>query len=858
MCGKRVALLLYSHFLPAFDSWHHSCKQELYFVPPRNRSSQSTSTFQQRHLPSSKMGFDEFQPSRDEVLLDIREQWNSIKTKMASYDSRPRHDSTGAALTVLTEDVLDTDHAVKDLTNATTIFKVRKCNLTEFKNRFTEEEGRYAIDVLVSGPLLSQEIREELKLREQRVNHGAHWEQFQQQEKQQSKAARISSVRANERALKKAANISSSNSNAIRKAQSSDTWIRRIRLQSPALLKIMSNVQGEIWPSRPRTYFRPFTSLIYFHSQMERALAELEKRWTSFINPDGSIIPMSPTVTTQHDSSIQVGPQEGHEEPVDNCPSALLAMRCYINFMQTEIMTQYHRFDSLDNTDAVKLGPSTIIRFSDLGYLFRTGEYLYRNLDSDNPDKQDFRMGKKIWRCYGMHVADTRHTVAPADHRKYDGPAAAEDDQNDPSIPLMPSRLQPQSDDIAGIDPNFNASSSTPTTSEGFDPAAFIIRAYYIDFTGEEFCTVIKDFPILPYKGLRQITFLPIYPVRFCAEGLPALEGAIKIGERVLHYINARHGTYNAWTVTRAPKGDLVRDANGVVMKHAEHVNSEVLVDFAEAFQVCPGWKPQRTVLRQRTVDQLAEYDEFAVTWWDGMDRKERLGEMTELIPIRTGVGMWAQNKFVSEDELLSKIAENDSRAVYTTRECLRRQDLALISWRVFAYVFQERKFSQLDVRYIVDSAGASKEALNLLRIPQQFKDMIQKSVKGHLIQKAAEKRRLSQARMSQDFIRGKGAGLFILLHGVPGVGKTATAEAVAQTNGKPLFKITCGDLGLTPEQVESSLRGIFRLASLWDCILLMDEVDTFFSQRSKGDGAMTKNALVSGRCLLLHVFFWL
>jgi SpoVK/Ycf46/Vps4 family AAA+-type ATPase len=94
--------------------------------------------------------------------------------------------------------------------------------------------------------------------------------------------------------------------------------------------------------------------------------------------------------------------------------------------------------------------------------------------------------------------------------------------------------------------------------------------------------------------------------------------------------------------------------------------------------------------------------------------------------------------------------------------------------------------------------------------------------------------------------IPGKGDGLFILLHGVPGVGKTATAEAVAQSHGKPLFKITCGDLGLTPESVESRLRHVFRLASLWDCILLLDEVDTFFTQRSKGDAAMTKNALVS------------
>lgn len=79
-------------------------------------------------------------------------------------------------------------------------------------------------------------------------------------------------------------------------------------------------------------------------------------------------------------------------------------------------------------------------------------------------------------------------------------------------------------------------------------------------------------------------------------------------------------------------------------------------------------------------------------------------------------------------------------------------------------------------------------------------------------------------------------------------MGKTATAEAMAQAHGKPLFKITCGDLGLTPDQVESNLRGIFRLAGLWDCILLLDEVDTFFSQRSKADAAMNKNALVSGK----------
>lgn len=794
------------------------------------------------------MGFDEFQPGRDEVLSDLREHMKNLETKLAHFEGRPRHDSM-VARTEMTDDNLDSDQGIKQLTNATTIFKVRKCNVTEFKNRFSEEEGRYAVDVLISGALLSQEIREELKLREQRAEYGLHWEQYQQQQKLQTSAARKSAIKASEKAMKKANNISFSNSKAIRKDQASDTWIRRIRLQSPALLKILSNVQGETWSSRPRTYFRPFSSLFYFHPQMKRVLSDLEQRWASFINPDGSVIPISPTATTapHDDFAIQDG-YEDHEEPVDNCPSALLAMRCYMTFMEAEVIPEYYRWDSLTDTDAINLGPSTLIRFSDLGYLFRTGEFMYRDLDSDEPGKRDFRMGKKTWRCYGMHVPDTRHTVAPSDHHKYDGPAAAEDDHNEPNMnrPSQPT-LQSQSDDATGND------LSTTTANEDFNPAAFIIRAYYIEFTGDEFCAVTKDFPILFYKGLRQITSLPIYPVRFSPEGASYINGAVKIGERVLHYIDTRHGTYNAWSIIRTPKGSPVRDANGVVMKHPEHINSEVLVDFAEAFQSSPGWKPRRTILRQRTVELITESDEFAIMWWDGVDRKRLVGETCEVVPIRTGVGMWAQNKFVTEEDgLLNRIATNDARGVQTTREFLRREDLALISCRVFAYVFQERKFAQLDVRYIVDSAGASTEALNFLRIPQRVKDMIQKSVKGHLIQKAAEKRRVSQERTSQDFIRNKGAGLFILLHGVPGVGKTATAEAVAQTNGKPLFKITCGDLGLTPEQVESSLSGIFRLASLWDCILLMDEVDTFFSQRSKGDGAMTKNALVSGRLLLL------
>lgn len=137
-----------------------------------------------------------------------------------------------------------------------------------------------------------------------------------------------------------------------------------------------------------------------------------------------------------------------------------------------------------------------------------------------------------------------------------------------------------------------------------------------------------------------------------------------------------------------------------------------------------------------------------------------------------------------------------------------------------------------------------SEDAFRDLEIDHRHKRLVKALVKDHL-DKHAKLRMHPVVTMSQDLIRGKGTGLFILLHGVPGVGKSATAEAVAQASKKPLFAITCGDLGVTPQGVEDSLAAIFRLAYQWDCILLLDEAGVFLSRRELGD--LKRNALVSG-----------
>nr|RBQ94338.1 hypothetical protein FVER53263_09839 [Fusarium verticillioides] len=94
------------------------------------------------------------------------------------------------------------------------------------------------------------------------------------------------------------------------------------------------------------------------------------------------------------------------------------------------------------------------------------------------------------------------------------------------------------------------------------------------------------------------------------------------------------------------------------------------------------------------------------------------------------------------------------------------------------------------------------------------------------------------------DIVRGKGKGLILLLHGAPGVGKTTTAECVATYFRKPLFQITCGDLGSTADVVESRLEKKFALASRWGCILLIDEADVFLEARQTEN--FDRNSLVA------------
>lgn len=144
----------------------------------------------------------------------------------------------------------------------------------------------------------------------------------------------------------------------------------------------------------------------------------------------------------------------------------------------------------------------------------------------------------------------------------------------------------------------------------------------------------------------------------------------------------------------------------------------------------------------------------------------------------------------------------------------------------------RRKKWLDLKVDQISDVQW-NKKAFKSLVLESKTKDLIQALVSKQL-----------SIERSTDLIEDKGNGLILLLHGGPGTGKTLTAESVAEIAEKPLYRVTCGDIGIKAEEVEKYLESVLHLGKIWGCVVLLDEADVFLEQRTLED--LARNALVS------------
>ena len=157
---------------------------------------------------------------------------------------------------------------------------------------------------------------------------------------------------------------------------------------------------------------------------------------------------------------------------------------------------------------------------------------------------------------------------------------------------------------------------------------------------------------------------------------------------------------------------------------------------------------------------------------------------------------------------------------------------LLLLPRTINGFNMQNKKWEELEVARMSEVSW-NKEAFQSLVVEPTTKTLIKALVMQQL-----------EKEKGTDLIAGKGQGLIVLLHGGPGTGKTFTAETVAEIAEKPLYRVTCGDLGTEPTEVEKYLESVLYLGKIWDCVVLLDEADVYLEERSME--SLPRNALVS------------
>lgn len=161
---------------------------------------------------------------------------------------------------------------------------------------------------------------------------------------------------------------------------------------------------------------------------------------------------------------------------------------------------------------------------------------------------------------------------------------------------------------------------------------------------------------------------------------------------------------------------------------------------------------------------------------------------------------------------------------------------------RVRGFSFAKKEWLELYLDLIKDITF-SDDAFDSLVIPEDQKEVILSFAESQA----------NNSKVFDDVVSGKGRGHITLLSGPPGVGKTLTAESVAEHMQAPLYMLSSSDLGISPWDVETRLNTILDMVARWDAVLLLDECDIYLEKRSSRD--LERNKLVSVFLRLLEYY---
>ncbi len=332
------------------------------------------------------------------------------------------------------------------------------------------------------------------------------------------------------------------------------------------------------------------------------------------------------------------------------------------------------------------------------------------------------------------------------------------------------------------------------------------LTCQYVDYDGTRWGTNKLNVCIPAYEGTRPITSLQTQPLDFHGDKTALVERLIERGGKVETLAGSHYRAYNGvgWRM------------GNMNVKEKYTVKGRVVIDTYGWNRFNPNMSVYVTALHVKDVPAAAGTGggALAVGEYGGED------EYDDGFDSDDG-GMPVDGFFADEED------EDNKRVTLSDEQKMICTPL------VRGYALKEKLWLNFFVNAVQDIDFSSR-AFDSLVLPRNQKELI-------LGFTATQQSYRSQF---DDVIEGKGRGIILLLCGPPGVGKTLTAESVAEEMKVPLYMMSAGDLGLDPRHVEAKLQGILDMCTRWNAILLLDEADVFLEERSLHE--LERNKLVS------------
>ncbi|KAH7323170.1 P-loop containing nucleoside triphosphate hydrolase protein [Stachybotrys elegans] len=369
--------------------------------------------------------------------------------------------------------------------------------------------------------------------------------------------------------------------------------------------------------------------------------------------------------------------------------------------------------------------------------------------------------------------------------------------------------------------------------SYAYTKDGFVVTAKFVDWDGEKFGYRSTDVTIPPFSGTRSIEQLSIYPI-----DLSQSQGEIR--QKLLN------------------RGTKFRDL--CTVDHHQLYKGAALV--MDKMRGCY----QLTKLDERVVLDASLY------WQRSSKKQEPLSSVTEDVPMpeldlqdqnsdhlntrddgTAGKGLRRRWSYTAKRRVGGHQSKTDSKSMWSTEasssanvdgetdeaadssaQSLDEEQLMLCTNMMAAYGLSSKQWVLLLDVDSVREIDWNENAFPNLVLPTSHKELVLSFVQAHI----------SGDVQFDDIIKGKGQGLLMLLVGEPGLGKTLTAEAVAEKVHKPLYILSAGELGRDPGSVEAALKGVLEMTAKWNAVLLLDECDVFLEGRDSG--RLEHNAIVA------------